>query len=283
MQAISKPFDDDHDHWQAWVEAFRAERASKQMVLGFAETRCAIFVCMGQRQQHRGKHPDDDRLFSAKWLPVLREAVADLSYLLSRGYADKASLKVVGDHYQLATRQRRAVSGAACSDASLARRAAHHVAVEELTGESVAVDGYNLLIIAESTLSGGVLLRGRDGCIRDLASVHGSYHRVLETTEAIRVLGEAFGQLKPERVTWHFDAPVSNSGRLAALMREAAEANGWPWTVRLDHGVDRRLAASESVVVTSDSWILDRVARWTNVKGFLVDWVGAKESLVDLG
>jgi hypothetical protein len=59
---------------------------------------------MTQRQRHRGRHPEDERLFSGKCLPVLRMAVVDLSFLLTRAYARDAALQVVGDHYQLDAR-----------------------------------------------------------------------------------------------------------------------------------------------------------------------------------
>ncbi|HEO70156.1 MAG TPA: DUF434 domain-containing protein, partial [Candidatus Hydrogenedentes bacterium] len=44
---------------------------------------------MPDTRRHRGKHPQDETLFNDAWLPVLRDAVADLSYLLTRGYAEK--------------------------------------------------------------------------------------------------------------------------------------------------------------------------------------------------
>lgn len=40
---------------------------------------------MPSRQSHRGKHPSRDDLFGERWHPVLRQATADLSWLLSRG------------------------------------------------------------------------------------------------------------------------------------------------------------------------------------------------------
>src|SRR6266404_1471952 len=43
------------------------------------------------------------------------------------------------------------------------------------------IDGFNLILTLESALGGGVMLVGRDGCYRDMASVHGTYRRVEET------------------------------------------------------------------------------------------------------
>lgn len=238
---------------------------------------------MPQRMRHRGKHLEDERKFAASHVPALRDAVADLSHLLSRNYAERAALKLVGDHYQLTSRQRRAVLGASCSDTALDSRNARRLESEQLRGQALILDGYNQLILAESILSNGVLLRGRDGCIRDLASVHGSYRRVEETNDAIALVGECLQSLDPESVTWLFDAPVSNSGRLRALMLEVATAHAWPWEIELGSQVDKTLAQSSGVVVTSDGWILDRAARWTSIGDQLLQRAGADNRVIDLG
>lgn len=238
---------------------------------------------MPNRQRHRGRHPEDDASFGSVWTGVLREAVADVSYLLTSGYSEKAAVKFVGDRYQLTARQRRAVNGAACSDQSLNRRVSHIVQLPGLRGCDVAIDGYNLLITSESILAGGLLFKGRDGCVRDLASVHGSYHRVEETGPAIGLIGRILGLYESARATWYLDAPVSNSGRLRAILYEEAEKNEWDWQVEVTNGVDRVVAESEAVVLTSDSWILDRAGRWANLAESMVKEVVPAPGVLNLG
>ena len=237
---------------------------------------------MPQRQTHRGKHPEDDALFAPKWLPVLRNAVADLSYLLTRGYSASAALKLVGDHYQLHARHRLALSRAACSDDAVARRKAREVAAEGIRGQRLLIDGYNALITVETALSGGVLIRGRDGCIRDIAGVHGSYRKVAETMPALWLIGETLSAFGPAECAWYLDAPVSNSGSLASLMREEAAQHGWPWTVEAEQNPDRILESSSDVVVTSDSIVLDRAQRWLNLMPIVLQVSGRGELLIDL-
>lgn len=238
---------------------------------------------MPHKQRHRGQHPEDDRLFSEAWLPRLRQAVADLSYLFSRGYAEKAAQKLVGDHHQLDVRQRRAVLGAACPDASLAWRQAHALSPDAVAGRTVTIDGYNILIAVECALAGGILLRGTDGCIRDLASIHGSYHKVEETLPAVHLIGEALDRLGVAQANWYFDAPVSNSGRLKVLLESEAAQAGWKWRVELARNTDKVLAASEHIVATSDSWILDRAKAWCNLKGAVLRWIEPAPEVIDLG
>lgn len=235
------------------------------------------------KQHHRGRHPEDDRLFRDDRIPVLREAVANLSFLLSRNYSDVSALKLVGDRYQLSARHRRAVSAAACSDASLNHRAGAAVPAREMEHRAVCIDGYNLLITVESILAGGLLFKGRDGCIRDLASVHGSYRKVEETHPAVHLIGQALAGLTVPHATWYLDAPVSNSGRLRALLHEDAEASGWDWTVELVNGTDRALADAEEVIITSDGWILNRARAWTNLAETILQTVPRPTRLINLG
>jgi hypothetical protein len=129
--------------------------------------------------------------------PVRRERAAgparrtaELSWLLSRGYADVSALKLVGDRHELTVRQRQAVSRCACSDAARDARVAARARPAPSSPTSPSpIDGLNCLIILESALSHGIVLRGRDGALRDLASVHGTYRQVAETSFAIEMIG----------------------------------------------------------------------------------------------
>ena len=82
---------------------------------------------MPDTRKHRGPGPQDPAWFGPEARPDLAAAVADLSWLLSRGYAEPSSLKLVGDRYRLVERQRVAVLRSACSDESLARRRANRL------------------------------------------------------------------------------------------------------------------------------------------------------------
>jgi hypothetical protein len=234
-------------------------------------------------RQHRGRHPADEKLFNNSQLPRLRTAVADLSWLLSHDYAAKAAVKLVGDKFTLTDRQRLAVSRAACSDASLIARTSSLLLVESIEGEDLVIDGFNLIITVEAALSGGVLLLCRDGNIRDLSSVHGSYRTVSETETAIILIGEALAELKAKSVEWVLDRPVSNSGRLAKRILDLAKEHGWPWSAELLFNPDERVVSSGKMAITADSVILDRVPRWVNFKRHLVEKRLSESWMIDLG
>jgi hypothetical protein len=193
-----------------------------------------------------------------------------------------SSLKLVGDRHGLRERQRLAVSRCACSDQDRQRRKDHCIAAEQLRGQQVSVDGFNLIITVEAALSGGVLLVGVDDCIRDLSSVHGSYRSVEETDRAITMIGETLQTLAPSSVHWFLDRPVSNSGRLAAKIVDLASKNQWPWNVEVVFNPDTAIIVSSAVAITSDASILDRVQRWADLKSYLLTREIPPAWLVDL-
>lgn len=221
-------------------------------------------------------------MFAPARVPTLVTAVGDLSWLLSRGYPDDAATKVVGDRYQLTRRQRIAVRRCACTDAQRDLRRAGRVRMSSLRGEHVAVDGFNVLLTIEASLAGGVILGARDGCRRDLASMHGSWKRVAETARAIDLVLDALATAAPVAVTFVLDRPVANSGRLAATIRDAAAILGLAYTVELHDAADRAVLASGTVVATADSAILDRAAKWIDLPGPILDRLTPRPWFVDL-
>ena len=225
---------------------------------------------MPDKRLHRGQHPADEKLFGETLIPGIRRAVADYSLLLSKGYAEKSSLKLVGDRFTLTERQRLAVMRSACSDEQQAGRKSRQLDINAVAGQMIAIDGYNVLITIEAAMSGGLIFRGRDGCCRDLASIHGTYRRVSETQPAIELIGGFLQQIGINQALWLLDSPVSNSGRLKTLIREIAEKNGWGWEIELVISPDAVLIKGEKIVASSDSAILDKCCRWVDLTGEII-------------
>ena len=132
---------------------------------------------MPDARAHRGPHPRDAHLFADAVVTDLRTATSHLSWLLSRGYVNPSALKLVGDRFDLKDRQRVAVGRCACPDAARDDRAARRLSLRDLRGRTVYIDGFNVVTTVEAALGGGVLLVGRDGAVRDMASMHGNYRR----------------------------------------------------------------------------------------------------------
>jgi len=202
--------------------------------------------------------------------------------LLTWGYPPAGSLKLVGDHYRLVKRQRIAVMRGACSDAQRDDRARRRIPPAKLAGRDVAIDGYNILITVEAYLAHAVVLRARDGCLRDLAGMHGSYRRVDETTPALEHIGRVLADLRPGTVHWILDKPVSNSGRLKTIIESVAAKHAWPWDVALSASCDRDIIAAGGPVITSDSAVLDQCGPWCNLTEVIVARYPRSAPIVDL-
>ena len=238
---------------------------------------------MPDTRSHRGPHPEDAKLFAPQAWPRLRSAVADLSWLLSRGYALPGAIQVVGNRYDLEARQRQAVTRSACSDEALRRRRAAEIALDSLAGATLLVDGYNVLTTVEAALGGGVVLLGRDGTCRDIAGIHGTYRRVDETLPALRRVATHLRQLGVSHCAWYLDAPVSNSGRLKAVIEDVAGEVGVPWAVHVVPNPDAVLIAARGAVIASaDSVILDGCERWASLAREVVTRLEVPPHLVDL-
>ncbi len=237
---------------------------------------------MPDKRTHRGPHPADEKLFAANRICDLQSAIADFSLLLTKGYAEKSALKLVGDRLSLTERQRLAIMRSACSDQQLVSRNQRCIAIENLAGQPIAIDGYNVLITIEAAMSGGVIFKGRDGCFRDLASIHGTYRKVTETIPAVRLIGEFLGEIGAAETLWLLDSPVSNSGRLKTLIGELARESNWDWEIELLLSPDAELKKTAAVVASSDSVVLDRCKRWVNLGTEIIKKKLASARVIDL-
>ena len=163
------------------------------------------------------------------------------------------------------SRQRIAVARCAASDQDAARRRGRQAEAAALRGRPLWLDGYNVLTTVEAALAGGLVLRARDGAYRDMASMHGSYRKVAETRPALERIGRTAADLGVAECCWYLDRPVSNSGRLKAIMEALAAEQGWCWRVELVADPDALLAVADQIVATADSAILDGGPAWFNL------------------
>lgn len=221
--------------------------------------------------RNRGKNSGDDQLFgSEKTVKILQEAIRDMHYLLSRGFAENASAALVGNRYRLRARQIQMIKAASASEEQILKRRAKKAALPALAGQTVCIDGFNIIILLESLLSGAYIFKGCDGCYRDQSSVHGSYKKVNQTSRSIELVADFHRNAAVAKIVWVFDKPVSNSGRLKQMLLEYAEEQQLNWEVYLEFNPDKYLAAAPETVITSDAWILDHCSAWFNLTEYIV-------------
>ena len=170
----------------------------------------------------RGYVPEDERNFSASALETLRTASRHIGYLINEGYDLKQASTFVGNHFLLSERQRLAIIRSLATKEQLNARREK----EKAFGSELWIDGFNTIITLEGMLSKSILLRGMDGTIRDLAALRGTYRIIPETKAAVGMLLDALREMGAETVHILLDEPVSNSGRLKALIAEIGD--GYP-------------------------------------------------------
>ncbi len=153
----------------------------------------------------------------------------------------------------------------------MAQRESRRTKPQTLEGMVLELDGLNVLTTVEVALAGGVLLLGRDGCMRDMASFHGNYRLVRETERAVEIVLGVLDWMRPSEARIYIDRPVSNSGRLANTIRTAATKRSTNVEAVVSNRVDELLKTSSGVVATADSAILDACGPWVNLARVAVE------------
>lgn len=212
----------------------------------------------------RGFVPEDAKNFSPQALEIMRTASRHVCFLINEGYDLKQSTTFVGNHYLLSERQRLAIMRSLATRAQIEARQKKQVAITELHGKEVWIDGFNTIITLEVLLSDSILFSCMDGTIRDLAALRGTYRLISETETAIYMLFDILREAKVSRVNILLDQPVSNSGRLKTCLAEIGEEYPFALDIQILREVDRELYGKEHVI-TSDSIILDHCVSWINL------------------
>ena len=223
----------------------------------------------------RGFVPEDAVNFGEEAMPVLKRASRQICWLMEEGYDVKSASVFVGNHYLLSERQRLAIVRSIGTRAVLTARGERQRPVSALSGETVWIDGFNVIITLEVLCSASPLFRGMDGCIRDLASLRGTYRLIPETDQAICLLLLALQGAGVGAIEILLDAPVSNSGRLKTRIAELAEKMGVETDIQILKEVDRTLWEKD-FVLSSDSVILDHCRSWANLTERIAEEKSAK-------
>ena len=221
----------------------------------------------------RGYVPEDERNFSTSALETMRIASRHINYLINEGYDLKSASTFAGNHFLLSERQRLAIARSLATKEQLEIRRRK----EKENGTEVWVDGFNMIITLEVLFCDSILFTCMDGTIRDLAALRGTYRIIPETTDATSMLFHVLLDAGVESVHILLDEPVSNSGRLKALIADIGEKCPFTMDIQIRKDVDRELYGKENVI-TSDSVILDNCKSWINLTPRCLEKLG-KEAL----
>lgn len=229
----------------------------------------------------RGFDENDKRWFSNKEQLRLKKAKEEIEWLISREYKMEHVIKFVGDRYQFSIRQRDALKRGACSEESKLIRNKKRLPLDKLEEGAINIDGFNLLITLEVALSGGTLVIGSDGCIRDLAGLRGTYKIIDKTERALKIIGEFLNKYNCKNVVFYLDSPVSNSGNLKHKILEYSKEWNIDVEVKLVNNADVILENLDRVVST-DAVIIDKCTNYFNMAREIVENYIDEANIVNL-
>ena len=236
---------------------------------------------MGRRITRRGFDPDDFKWFSDEAVEKLKKAQDEIQWLLDRGYKFDSAHPFVCNHYLFSARQRLAIQRSVTGSLNLEKREKTILPLEVARDGCIYIDGFNLIITLEVALSGSPVFLGKDGVVRDLAGLRGTYRIIDKTDMALKLIGESLKDLSVQGAMFFLDSPVSNSGRLGSKILECSYAWNIPVDVELVPNADVVLSKMNRIV-TSDAIILDSCAGWFNLARKIIEDYISYAWVVDL-
>jgi hypothetical protein len=131
------------------------------------------------------------------------------------------------------------------------------VPMQALQGMDMIVDGYNVLITAESLLAGRPVYLCDDGFLRDTFGIFNRYRPAEITYDALAAIFDLLVAAAPARITFLLDQQMSRSGELAARIRELMADRQLSGTACTARDVDHRLKTFAGIVASADGSVID--------------------------
>lgn len=213
---------------------------------------------------------------------LLIKAAEDFRFLLNRGYPRKASLELVGNRYNLRKTERELLHRGVFSDIDSISRKRKRVSLSNIRNNTLAIDGYNVLITIEAGLSQRPLILGDDGFIRDISGLSSRYKPNEFTWKAIQLILQFLKKLKPRNTLFLFDAPMSKSGVLAKEVRDLLKKEGIPGDAQTYPYPEKILNEFSGIIATSDTAIIDQSKKVMDLAGEILKRYGYLNSLLSL-
>lgn len=197
---------------------------------------------------------------------ILSISAEDFRYLLGKGYPRAGALKFVSDHYRLYSKQRHILNRTVIKPEIVEKRKKKKIECDQITGRSLAIDGYNVLIGVETALEGYPLWISDDWYVRDTRGKFNNFKMTDTTILAVSELMEILHRYSPSRTTILLDRPMSNSGNLAALFRKKMKEHGIEGDALTSNHVDYDLKNIQAdIIATSDGIIIDSVDKVVDI------------------
>jgi hypothetical protein len=212
---------------------------------------------------------------------ALEQAAEDFLYLLDRSYPRKAGLQLVGNRYDLDALHREVLHRGVFARKEARERRHRLVELVRLVDFKLLVDGHNVLITVESGIAGRLLIAANDGVIRDVAGVSHRYRISTLTHEAIDFIFQILQEYPPKETLFFLDAPIRQSGELAAALRSALKKCKLSGDAQALKVPEIRLKGGKGVIASSDSAVLDQAQQGFDLAAAVIKSLPGKVNLID--
>jgi len=185
------------------------------------------------------------------------QAVCDYRYLLECDYPQKSMLRLVGDHYALASHERVMLYRGLAKKQQVLLRQQKFLQDIPILAE-VTLDGFNVCRTVGSYLNGNPVFVGMDGYLRDVSELHRKKLKweVLERT--VELVLEFLMEKDTAFARFYFDTPISHSGQMCEMTRQKMQAMNLAGEAETVFSPDHNLITAEKgVICTADSNIID--------------------------
>ncbi len=184
-------------------------------------------------------------------------AVEDYIILLEKDYPVKSIIKLIGDHYSLNSAERVLLFRGVAKQSKLLRR--QIVRCDTIPSNTlVYLDGFNVVRTIGSYLNGNFIFAGMDGFLRDVSELHRKALKwpILERT--LLLIIDFLCRVKPKKITFYFDKPISHSGKMVELTNAEIKKQGLIGECISTYSPDHELKKINSgIICTADSVIID--------------------------
>ena len=209
----------------------------------------------------------------------LCDAILDYRYLLDRGYSREQVLDLIVNRYMLSKIERSILYR--CVHQSLEANSIRSklVAPDDVKGEKLVIDGFNVIVTTETCLNGDVVFLGDDGVVRDVRKSYRKYvYDDKRTSETLSLILSSTLELKPKAIVVVYDEQVSWSGEIARLTRNILREHGVEGDAIAVTKSDLKIIeeSKNGIACTSDIVILERVKRVFDLPAYIINREGRK-------
>jgi hypothetical protein len=187
----------------------------------------------------------------------VHDASVDLKYLLNRGYNKTSALTFVCNHYQLEKADRHFLARAVFSDDKVIKTLEKKLSIEEIQGNDVVIDGFNVLITVEAVLKNEAIICD-DSVLRDTQGIFGKYTLSENTDRALQEIYYILKKYLPRSVTFYFDQQVSHSGDLCSRVNPH-------FCCKTVKHVDLTISNLNKITATSDSVLIENLDHFIDI------------------